>query len=271
MSSLGFLRRVDLVGLPAVRLELRGFAGIGVAAVEDLARRIGADGGAIGAEQLVERHAGRLGGDVPQRRIAGPDHAQAGDALARAHGGVQVSMCAGILAHQDRLEEFDQCAGIGLGGIGGRAEERQSLDASVRADTQQTQVAAARDVVRALRVFGRRNVVPGEQGQLDGIDLHETDSRKLMSSRNFAERSIRDPGSQTLCVERVVPGSRISRCAQFRDDRSSIPQQRGDALDRLADVIDGVGVGEADVAFAVDAEAGAGDGGDAGRFQHLVL
>src|SRR4029078_597318 len=88
---------------------------------------------------------------------------------------------------------------------------------------------------------------------------------------NFAERSIRDPGAQTLCGERVVPGSWISRCAQFRDDRSSIPQQRGDALDRLADVIDGVGVGEADVAFAVDAEAGAGDGGDAGRFQHLVL
>ena len=32
-----------------------------------------------------------------------------------------------------------------------------------------------------------------------------------------------------------------------------------------------VGVGEADVALAVDAEAGAGDGGDAGLLQHLVL
>src|SRR3990172_10534224 len=51
----------------------------------------------------------------------------------------------------------------------------------------------------------------------------------------------------------------------------SIPQQRGDALDGLADVIDRIGIGEANVAFAVDAEAGAGHGGNAGLLQHPVL
>ena len=39
----------------------------------------------------------------------------------------------------------------------------------------------------------------------------------------------------------------------------------------FADIVHRVGVGEADVAFAVDAEAGAGDGGDAGLFEHAVL
>ena len=52
---------------------------------------------------------------------------------------------------------------------------------------------------------------------------------------------------------------------------ASIPQQRGDALDGGADVVDRVGVGEADEALAVDAEAGAGHGGDTGLLQHWGL
>src|SRR4029079_4161398 len=51
----------------------------------------------------------------------------------------------------------------------------------------------------------------------------------------------------------------------------SIAQQGGETLDGLADVLDRVGVGEADVALPVDAEAGAGHRCHAGGLQHLVL
>src|SRR5262245_4591253 len=52
---------------------------------------------------------------------------------------------------------------------------------------------------------------------------------------------------------------------------NSIPQQRSETADGLTDVLHGIGVGKANVAFAVDAKAGAGNSGHAGCFQHLVL
>src|SRR5271165_155763 len=61
------LRRVDLVGFPAVGPELCGLFRIGLRAVEDLARRVGADLRAPAAEKLVEGHSRRLGADIPQR------------------------------------------------------------------------------------------------------------------------------------------------------------------------------------------------------------
>src|SRR3546814_18483726 len=48
-------------------------------------------------------------------------------------------------------------------------------------------------------------------------------------------------------------------------------QAGADAVDGLADVLDAVGVGEADIAFAELPEAGAGDRRDAGFFEELVL
>lgn len=54
-------------------------------------------------------------------------------------------------------------------------------------------------------------------------------------------------------------------------EAASTRQQRADALDRTGNVFLGVGVGEADVALAMNAEAGAGDRGDACLLQHTVL
>ena len=81
---------MDLVGLPALGLEARRLLRIGSRALQHLARGVGADRRAAAAQELVERHAGRLGGDVPQRRVAGADRAQAHVALAGAHGRVQL-------------------------------------------------------------------------------------------------------------------------------------------------------------------------------------
>jgi hypothetical protein len=47
-----------------------------------------------------------------------------------------------------------------------------ALDAIVRCDAQETKIAATRYILRSKRLPGRRNIVPGKQGQLDGIDLH---------------------------------------------------------------------------------------------------
>ena len=80
----GVLRRVDLVGFPAVGFEFGGFAGVGLPAVEDLARGVGADRRAAGAEEFVEWEVGGLGGDVPQRGVAGTHCAQSCRALAGA-------------------------------------------------------------------------------------------------------------------------------------------------------------------------------------------
>src|SRR5262245_5931421 len=52
---------------------------------------------------------------------------------------------------------------------------------------------------------------------------------------------------------------------------ASIPQQGGEPAHGLADVLHGIGVGKANVAFAMDAETGPGNRGHASYFQHLVL
>ena len=224
----GVLRRVDLVGLPAVRLEGCGLAGIGVAAVEDLARGIGADGRAIRAEQPVERDASRLGADVPQRRVARSDHAQPRDTLAGAHGGMQVLASAGVSAHQDGFEESDQRAGVGLGRAGGGTEEGVTLDAGIGVDAQQPEIAAAGGVLRSLRILGRRDVVPGEQGKLDGIDLHG----HLPHSTRHPGRAERRAGTQGHRLRRSPPcGPGYCADAQIRDDRSY--QSRNSAATRL--------------------------------------
>ena len=77
-----------------------------------------------------------------------------------------------VLAHQHRFDKSDQRARIGLPRVDGRPEESVAFDAVVRCDAQETEVAAAGDILRARRISGRRNIVPGKQGQLDVIDLH---------------------------------------------------------------------------------------------------
>jgi hypothetical protein len=90
---------------------------------------------------------------------------------------MQIFAGARVPADQDRLEEADQPEGIGLGGVGGRAQEGVALDARIGGDAQQAQVAASPGVLRALGLAGGRNVVPGKQGKLDSIDLHGSVSR----------------------------------------------------------------------------------------------
>jgi hypothetical protein len=85
-------------------------------------------------------------------------------ALARSHRRVQLLARERVLAHQHGLEEPDQRAGIGLRRIVGGAEESMALDAVIGPDAQQPEIAAARGVVRPLRIAGRRDVFPGEQG-----------------------------------------------------------------------------------------------------------
>jgi hypothetical protein len=55
------------------------------------------------------------------------------------------------------------------------------------------------------------------------------------------------------------------------DGSSLALEEAGDAVDRLLDVGDRVGVGEADVALALVAEAGAGDQRDPDLVQEIVL
>jgi hypothetical protein len=59
--------------------------------------------------------------------------------------------------------------------------------------------------------------------------------------------------------------------AFFIVSHRSVPEEAGDAVDRLLDVGDRVGVREANVAFALIAEAGAGHQRDPGLVQQLVL
>src|SRR3546814_8320936 len=60
----------------------------------------------------------------------------------------------------------------------------------------------------------------------------------------------------------------MGKWSRFRQRPAS--QAGADAVDGLADVLDAVGVGEADIAFAELPEAGAGDRRDAGFFEELV-
>src|SRR5690606_32633346 len=63
----------------------------------------------------------------------------------------------------------------------------------------------------------------------------------------------------------------LSSCGSWSGLPSPLDQQCADPFDGFFDVLGRVGVGEADVALSVDAEGRAGDGRDAGLFEHLVL
>ena len=56
--------------------------------------------------------------------------------------------------------------------VKGGSQEGVTLKALIRPDAQEAQIAAARNILRALAIFGRRDVVPGKQCQLDGVDFH---------------------------------------------------------------------------------------------------
>src|SRR3546814_13095392 len=54
----------------------------------------------------------------------------------------------------------------------GGAEKRMPVDAFVRADRQQAELAVSGEFTGVLAVLRRRNIVPGEQRQLDVGDAH---------------------------------------------------------------------------------------------------
>src|SRR3546814_14460023 len=75
--------------------------------------------------------------------------------------------------------------------------------------------------------------------------------------------------SGSRLIRRIGNAYPMGKWSRFRQRPAS--QAGADAVDGLADVLDAVGVGEADIAFAELPEAGAGDSRDAGFFEVIVL
>ena len=94
-------------------------------------------------------------------------------------------------------------------GLSGRPEEGVALDAVVRCDAQEAKIAAARNILRARRIPGRRNIVPGKQSQFDVIDLHLVLARSALV--NFGRPST------------VGATPRLSRTAPCTDGSETSP------------------------------------------------
>src|SRR5207249_8973317 len=73
---------------------------------------IGADLVAAGAEEAVDRQAGRFAGDVPQRDIDRTDRAHRGDPGARPQQLVQPLAVERVLPQDDRLQKADEAGPV---------------------------------------------------------------------------------------------------------------------------------------------------------------
>ena len=171
MSGVGIARRMDLVGLPAVRLEGLRLVDVGGDVGQHLRTGIAEDRRAVRPHQRVHRQAGDLAGQVPQRGVHRADRAIADGAVDQPHAAMDALALQRVLPHQHRLQRADQLRPVHRRRIGGRAEERVALQPGVGVDTQQAEIAVA-DRGGARVVVGRRDVVPGEDGQRDVVDFH---------------------------------------------------------------------------------------------------
>ena len=172
MSRVGLARRMDLVGLPARRLERLRLIHIGRDVRQDLRTGIGRDRGPKGPHQRVHRHPGDLAGEVPQRRIDRADRAIADGAVDQPHAGMDPLALQRVLAHQHRLQRADQLRPVHRRRVGRRAEERVSLQTAHRCECA-TGRGCCRRRGGAGVVIGRRDIVPGEDRQCDIIDFHD--------------------------------------------------------------------------------------------------
>jgi hypothetical protein len=145
------------------------FLGRGV----DFGAGIGGDVVARGADQPMDRHAGRRAGDVPQCHVAGADRPNRRGADACPQETVEALAVERVLTHQDRFQKTDQARPIEARWVRGSAEKCVPGDALVGRDGKQAEIALAGRPRRMMAVDRRRNALPREKGQGDVGDLHQ--------------------------------------------------------------------------------------------------
>src|SRR5262249_14810458 len=98
-------------------------------------------------------------------------------------------------------------------------EKGLALDAVVGLDPQQSEIAVARDVVRALRIAGRRYVVPREQSHLDGVDVHGFPPlhgkwREVLGHVITGPRASAWTGRKAMTIKRHEPSKILSKVVE---------------------------------------------------------
>ena len=166
------LRRMDLVRGPAGGFELADLLDVGRRAFVHLRAGVGRHAQAIRTDELMDRHVGGLAGDVPQRDVHRPDRAHRGGAAALPHGLIEPLARERVLAHEDRLEILDEPRPVVRCGMIGRAEKGVAVDALIGLDGQEPELAPAAEPSGVRGIAGRRDVVPGEQGERHVGDFH---------------------------------------------------------------------------------------------------
>jgi hypothetical protein len=91
----------------------------------------------------VDRQAGHLAGDVPERHIDRADGAQRGHPVAPPEALIEQLTIERIFAHEQRLEVLDQRRRVLISREQRRAQERMALDPGIGGDPHQPQLAAA--------------------------------------------------------------------------------------------------------------------------------
>src|SRR5207253_2553167 len=172
---------MDLERRPALGLELGGFIGVGLLRGEAGRARVGGHTVAIRAEEAVDRLPGDLARDVPEGDVHRADRAVRGRAIALPQPLIEALALEGVLTHHDGLEELDQGLAVEVGAALRRAQERVALDAVVRLDREQAEVALAAEAAGVPSVGRGGNIGPGEEGERDVGDLHSRTPFSIVS------------------------------------------------------------------------------------------
>ena len=139
---------------------------------QNLRARIGGHPAAKRAQQFVDRHAGGLARDVPQRDVNRAHRADGRGARALPQCLVKPLALERVMSHDCGLEVTDEPWCVDIGRLAGAAEKCIARNTFVGDDGEQAKLARAAELL-VRRVIGFRNVVPGKQGQADVGDLHE--------------------------------------------------------------------------------------------------